>query len=104
MEGGRAVEYAIDGIYLHFLYFNLHRCCVHRSWFQTEDVLSFLRSRHVRAERPNEARPIRTQNLGNSLPGTNNLSTLFSVMTAMRITPPDDPSRDIARESATEYS
>jgi hypothetical protein len=43
---------------------------------------------------------IHTQNLGSSLPGTNNLSTLSSVMTAIRITPPDDPSRDIARESA----
>lgn len=37
---------------------------------------------------------------GNSFPGTNNLSTPSFVMTAIRITPPEDPSRDIANAKA----
>lgn len=43
------------------------------------------------------------QNLGSSLPGTNSLSTLSSVITHMRITPPDEPSRDIASASAVQW-
>jgi hypothetical protein len=37
---------------------------------------------------------------GNSFPGTNNLSTPDSVMTAIRITPPEDPSRAMAKDKA----
>jgi hypothetical protein len=37
---------------------------------------------------------------GNSFPGTNNLSTPLSVITAIRITPPEEPSRDIANDKA----
>lgn len=43
-----------------------------------------------------------SQNLGSWSPGTNNRSTPSSVMTHMRMTPPDEPSRDIASASASE--
>src|SRR6266446_9713701 len=38
---------------------------------------------------PRTSRP--SQNVGNSLPGTNSLSTPSSVITAIRMTPPDEP-------------
>lgn len=47
---------------------------------------------------PSTSRP--SQNVGSSLPGTNNLSTPSSVITAIRTTPPDEPSRAIANASA----
>ena len=47
---------------------------------------------------PVTSRP--SQNLGNLSPGTNNLSTPSSVITHMRITPPDEPSRDMASARA----
>jgi hypothetical protein len=42
-----------------------------------------------------------SQNLGSSLPGMNNRSTLSSVMTHIRIVPPEEPSRAMARARAT---
>jgi hypothetical protein len=41
-----------------------------------------------------------SQNVGNLLPGTNILSTPSLVITAKRITPPEDPSLDMASETA----
>src|SRR5712672_298095 len=49
---------------------------------------------------PSTSRP--SQNVGRSLPGTNSLSTPSSVITAIRMTPPDEPSRDMANASAAQ--
>ena len=49
---------------------------------------------------PNTSLP--SQNLGSSFPGMNMRSTPPSVMTHMRIVPPDEPSRDMASARAVE--
>lgn len=43
-----------------------------------------------------------SQNFGNSFPGMKSRSTPSSVITHMRMTPPEEPSRDIARARAVE--
>lgn len=43
-----------------------------------------------------------SQKVGSSFPGTKSRSTPSSVMTAIRMTPPEEPSRDIASERASQ--
>ena len=76
----------------------VQRGCILQNSHYTSTAIESVGGLMLLVDKSRISRP--SQNLGSWLPGTNNLSTPPSVITHMRMTPPEDPSRDIANDKA----